>query len=429
MDHVDWLLRQNTEPPPRGEPKSGVHKKLNGIGGSLTLKQEIDWCSFLAPVDQAWFYNAPKPRTWLLRDNRHPDKAGVLPLGKAGQLIAEGGAGKTMAIIQLALAVATGTDWLGTFSVASPGRVLLLLGEEDQEEVHRRIYAASRELQVSPPSDNTIMTFPLCGQSCSMLERDESGNASETDFLRWMRDDYLRATRDYLGLPLRLIVLDPLSRFGGPDVEKDNAVGTRFIEVVESLSVESGATSLVNHHTNQVSRGPNGIISGASSRGVTSLHDGFRWQSAFAQLQGELKGTVSMTFTKSNYSLCGDELLLRRLDNGGALVPLTEEERIRVAAVRSGEAVKQKKGEEKESIREQRERAELERKAQLELESQRAEEAKLAREDAAVEKILMNDPPKNRRELYARMRNECGGCSHDRADAALLRWRQRQVKN
>jgi hypothetical protein len=64
--------------------------------------------------------------------------ARVFPVGEVGQLIAEGGAGKTMALCQLAVAVATGTRWLGTFE-ATRGRALLVLREEDAEEARRRL--------------------------------------------------------------------------------------------------------------------------------------------------------------------------------------------------------------------------------------------------------------------------------------------------
>src|SRR5262245_66496357 len=93
-------------------------------------------------VDPSWFSEVPRDREWLLKDSRANGR-GVLPAGKVGGLIAAGGIGKTMVLTQLALAVAGGFRWLDTFDV-TPGRVLLVLGEEDEEEARRRTYHAGK---------------------------------------------------------------------------------------------------------------------------------------------------------------------------------------------------------------------------------------------------------------------------------------------
>ena len=99
------------------------------------------------PIDVSWLTEAPKEPEWLLRrtfqrGNGESDTTGFLPRGKVGMIAAEGGAGKTMALIQLALAVATGIDWLEYQTAPPNGRVLIALGEEDEMELRRRIYRA-----------------------------------------------------------------------------------------------------------------------------------------------------------------------------------------------------------------------------------------------------------------------------------------------
>ncbi|RYZ45998.1 MAG: hypothetical protein EOO72_02940, partial [Myxococcaceae bacterium] len=98
----------------------------------------------------------PPPRRYLLQrpseaqDDSHLPQ-GFLPLGKVGMLAAAGGAGKTMALVQLAVSVATGRPWLGHYGVpvSSRGRVVLALAEEDTDEAHRRLYAVRRGLALS----------------------------------------------------------------------------------------------------------------------------------------------------------------------------------------------------------------------------------------------------------------------------------------
>jgi len=312
-----------------------AHTRVNGVGDphassdplqrdAVKIAREATWASLVTPVDPAWIVTPPPPRLWLLRDQRTPNCAGVFPLGKAGELIAESGGSKTMVTIQLAIAIATATPWLDMFSVASPGRVLLLLAEEDREEVQRRIHSAARRLRVDLPHDS-IVTLPLSGHPCALLERGERGNSVETDFMRWLRDEVAASS-------WKLIVFDPLSRFAGPDAEKDNAQGTRFVQAIESFARPSETSVLATHHTNQPSRAAGVRLDGTSGRGSTSLVDGFRWSVGLkvhiADLDGQetslhLRKTIEFTHIKSNYSLEFEPLMLRRdADNGGVLVPL-----------------------------------------------------------------------------------------------------------
>ena len=87
--------------------------------------------------------NNKPPRRKVLLEQRDMNEqpAPFLPLGKVGLFVSPGGVGKTTVLSQLAISVATGLPWLG-FEVASPGKVFLGLGEEDKDEVHRRLHDA-----------------------------------------------------------------------------------------------------------------------------------------------------------------------------------------------------------------------------------------------------------------------------------------------
>ncbi len=295
------------------------------------------WASLVCPVPVDWYSKPPAARSWLLRDSRREKAEGVLPLGKVGQIIAEGGAGKTMLLVQLAVAVATGTPWLGTFDVASPGRVFLALGEEDADEAHRRLFRARRSGNAPVPPEGSIVVLPLAGVSCAMLERDDRGNLVEASFLPWLRE-HLASEKDW-----RLVVVDPLSRFAGPDAETDNAAATRFVQALESIAGATGATTLAAHHTNKLSRGK-GPIDGAAGRGSSALFDGARWQCSLGterlelddpETRERLSEVVTLAVTKSNYSRKPDPIVLRHdRDNGGALVLLDEADAETVAGAR-----------------------------------------------------------------------------------------------
>lgn len=348
----------------------------------------------LAPRE--WFGEAPKPRTWLLRDRRTGD--GVLPVGKVGMLIGEGGVSKTMALIALGLAVATGSDWLGTYSVTKPGRVLMILGEEDAEEVHRRLYHAGKAGRVAPPELGSVVVLPLSGVPCTMIETDNHGNPQDAAFLLWLRG-YVKASG-----PFDLIIVDPLSRFAGVDAETDNAAATRFVQALESLATETGADVIVCHHTNKTSRQAGTPASGAAARGSSAFYDGVRWAAALTAERVKTEGpeeaahigeVVTLTVVKSNYSMKGDPLLLRRdREHGGALVPLDQADLETVAASRANA---------------------LDKDAHRKVERRRHHQAVVD----AIRDVLRAMPERSGRQLYAAVLDRLQSCSRDTFDTAL----------
>lgn len=318
--------------------------------GETPAPPQDPWDPFVSQVTEAWYTQAPPARVWLLRDSRTEGSPGILPMGKVGEFIAEGGAGKTMLLTQLAVCVATGAMWLDTVLVERPGRVLLLLGEEDEEEAKRRLYRASRIVD-RVPTDGQIVVLPLAGVPCPMIETNAKGDWEESSFLKWVR---ARA----VGADMRLIIVDPLSRFAGKEAETDNAAGTRFIQALESIAVTSGATVLVTHHTNKLSRGPDGRVEASSGRGASSLVDGVRWQAALSGKVENGQEQVTLTFTKSNYSRKPAPILLRRGEEGALVrVPDAEEQAAEAAVTAAKELAAREREKAKRDAQEARQRA------------------------------------------------------------------------
>lgn len=265
------------------------------------------------PPDEA-YTTMPPARRWLLRDLRN-DRAGVLPLGKVGGLVAAGGAGKTQLCTQLAKAIATGQPFLGVYDTPVAGKVLLVLGEEDQEEVDRRIYK-SHAVDTNIPPFGNLITLPLAGINCAFM----NANNGETQWLSWLREFLIR-TGPYL-----LVILDPLARFAPADAEKDNDKATQFVVTLESLIEPSGgATILGAHHTNQSSR-QGKELDVTSLRGVTALGDAMRWVSALGvdkpiEVDGVMESLLTFSVVKTNYSRKSADLKLK-FNGDGAIIPL-----------------------------------------------------------------------------------------------------------
>lgn len=282
---------------------------------------------------EAGFFDSPPPEPrWLL--TRGERGTGAVRMGKVGLVVAAGGIGKTQALVLLALAVATGGWWLGSFHAATPGRVLLALGEEDLEEVKRRMYATAWMLGLSAEEKrlaaDRIVVLPLCGIPVALVARPEKfAEAEETAFLAAMRAK-LAEHADW-----SLIALDPLSRWAGADTETDNASATRFIEAAETLAAPAyGAPAvIIAHHTPKATRNNNGPI---TPRGASALYDGARWVSTLEEKTfAERDDADPMPFElvefaviKSNLSPRGEPvLLLKDKRHNGALRPLHPSER------------------------------------------------------------------------------------------------------
>lgn len=294
----------------------------------------------------------PEPRHYLLTDAR--TGAGVLVRGRVGFLAAKGGTGKSWAVTELAIAVATGGTWLGAGVgwKAEQGRALLVMGEEDAPEMQRRLQRVARAAHVMDEAslsfvEHGVGYMPLFGQTCALIGESMRGSPMETD-----RAAELRRVLEVAAAkeePYTLVVLDPVSRFAGMDTEKDNAAATRFIQVCETLCApECGSpTVLLSHHFRK--QGREEREAGADDiRGAAALVDGARWASVLEPLKRAdgAPELLRLRIVKGNYAPDAKPLVLCRPDDGhGFLRVATQEE-----WARYGEAMGWKKEDSPDSL-------------------------------------------------------------------------------
>ena len=289
----------------------------------------------LTSVTRDWVENHPPERRYLLGwDTGGGVVDGLFPRGRVGLLAAAGGVGKSFALIDLAVAVAIGGDWLGMLPVDPEngrGRVLLAMGEEDADEIRRRLWEVMKARELTAADREAIMArvkvLPLAGVPCALTKAEEKdGNDWATE---WGDDLALALTEDAEGDPdgWALVILDPVSRFAGGDAEKDNSAATHFIQALEKLTqLPGGPSVLAAVHTNKGSRVPGyeGAATAEGVRGSSAFTDGARWVAAMNPTRRE-DGTsdpdrVWMGNPKNNYAKRpGTPWLIERLA-GGALV-------------------------------------------------------------------------------------------------------------
>jgi hypothetical protein len=293
-----------------------------GIAKSGEKKIELS----LQPIPGEWLEVALPPKEWVVE--------GLIPLGTVGLLVAEGGTGKTMLSLRLAMAVAGGQD---LFGIPTRHGIVVILGLEDPEDVLRRrvkaIYDA--EFIESTPSlsygpicthykknlTKRLVCKSLVGSELHLLQTG-SGGAEQSD-----RVEELISKLKSLG-PIELLILDPLSRLHGLE-ENDNSVGTALINAAERIAQEIGCAVLITHHTgkgNSKDR-EKGLY---SARGSSALADAartvLRLITADAGAEGkysnisseemELGRILNLVHAKSNYGPRAQTIWLKREDSG-----------------------------------------------------------------------------------------------------------------
>jgi hypothetical protein len=176
----------------------------------------------------------PKPRDWTLAE--------IILAVKSCVLAGMGGVSKTQLAIQLCLHVAMGIQFMG--KAVKQGKALLLLAEEDQEEIDRRINAVVRHKNLSPNEiqrlQDNVRAFGLVGQDTRLTVK-VNGALDVSHFGQEIID---RANE--MG-DVRLIVLDHVALFHGGDfnAREDAAMTMRVVNHI--AQVTKASVSLLAH--------------------------------------------------------------------------------------------------------------------------------------------------------------------------------------
>ncbi len=177
-----------------------------------------------------WFESAaellaeadPGPTPFLVED--------MIVEGAVAALVGQPKTGKTWTLLELALAVATGTKALGIFAVAEPGPVLVVVEESGRAALHRRLDSLARGRALSP---ERLRDLHFAANRRVRLDEDE-----------W-RERLLEAAR---AKPWRMIAFDPFVRVKGlVDENVQREVGPILDFLRELRDVSGAAVSFVQH--------------------------------------------------------------------------------------------------------------------------------------------------------------------------------------
>jgi len=272
----------------------------------------------------------PPARRWLLRDRRTGKP--VVEMGRVSCIAGDGGVGKSYAILQLAVSIILGLDWLQTFIPATRGRVALFMGEDHEDECKERLHKIANVLSLTPDQRRSVLSSLdlalLSGRDLTLLERAAGGQTLPGPLVkRIVRQlGHRRGEGGYA-----LVAFDPLARFGA-EAEGNNADATKLIEVWENLAVQAPGEPhvLISSHSSKVANRDAGV----DIRGVTGLRNAFRTVFTLKKVLAPKMSGAYFAHDKSNSCPEAEPIWLVRYRDegwdgalmGGVLRPATEEE-------------------------------------------------------------------------------------------------------
>lgn len=196
--------------------------------------------------------DAAPPLSWLVK--------GLLVESGFSAIYGPPGTSKTFVALDLALHVAHGREWFGR-KVAAGG--VIYVSGEGQSGMLLRMRAWRRE-----KGDETRAPFALIPSSVNLFDDDEGAETLIED---------VKAHAGALAVPVRLVVLDTLSRMiGSGDEDKARDVN-QVVQRAEKIQRATGAHVLIVHHSgkdrDRGMRGSNALLGAVDAAIEISRHE------------------------------------------------------------------------------------------------------------------------------------------------------------
>jgi len=253
-----------------------------------------------------WKDRSVKPMEWLVE--------GFIPMYETTAIYARGGTGKTLFAQQLATAVSAGVSMFG--KEITPGPVLCLFCEDDDDALHRRQadinkhlgadWASLSELHISSRvgQDNLLMTFD--GKDAGQL------TAIWHQFKAKVKE-----------IKPRLVIVDTAAdTFGGN--ENDRSQVRQFVQqALTSIAKENRCAVLLCAHPSL-----SGINSGEGTGGSTAWENSVR--SRLYMDKDKETGRINLMNMKANHGPAGQQIDMHWAD--GALVEYVDDSPLVMAA-------------------------------------------------------------------------------------------------
>lgn len=208
---------------------------------------------------QSRFYSAAslkdkavKPREWLVGE--------LVPQKKVTLFSGDGGTGKSLLALQLAVAVSTGRGWIG--KAVSEGSVIYMSAEDDDDELHRRVDDILRA--------EGCRYDDIAGLTLRSLAGEDALLAVESGVTLMSTELFKELDRRAVDETPALIVIDTLADVY-PANENDRAKVRQFIGILSGLALNRDCAVLLLGHPSLT-----GLSSGTGSSGSTAWNNSVR---------------------------------------------------------------------------------------------------------------------------------------------------------
>jgi RecA-family ATPase len=234
------------------------------------------------------------PREWMVPD--------LIPHRTVTILGGDGGTGKSLLALQLAVASATRQDWIGQ-TVERPGRVVYISAEDERDELHRRMAAITEDNGLQFSDLSGLMFRSLAGEDAILGELDRrSGKLKATKLFKTLEAAVIVSTPS-------LVVLDTLADLHSGD-QNDQGHARQFVNLLRGLCVRHGCTVLLLAHPSLT-----GINTGTGTGGSMAWGNSVRSRLYLRRVKEsgqEIDPDSRVLETmKSNYGKIGGQIGLR----------------------------------------------------------------------------------------------------------------------
>lgn len=250
-----------------------------------------------------WAGTSAPEREWLVR--------GFIPHRVVTLLSGDGGTGKSLLALQLAVATGTGTPWLGK-EIERPGKALFLSAEDDDDELHRRLE-------------------DICGGDLSGLNNVHIKSVVDEDPLLASFDKqnkiqmttlYKRIADAVANMRPTLLILDTLANLHSGN-ENDKAHAMQFVNKLKVLATKYRCAVVLLAHPSL-----SGMANGSGSGGSVGWTNNVRSRLYLSRIQNaegvELDTNERvLTTTKANYG--AKDSKIEMLWQGGRFVAFGED--------------------------------------------------------------------------------------------------------
>ena len=260
-------------------------------------------------MSAASFDGLPIPaREWVVE--------GLIPDRTSTMLSGDGGTGKSLLALQLGVAVATGTPWLGLPVEEAP--VLFITAEDDMDELHRRLADICSASGLEWEDLYFLTIRSLVGEEKTLLANLTSKTVAEMVPTMLARE--IEKEADSIGA--KLVILDTLANFY-PGDENDRNQPTQFVSaILNGMAYRVGCAVLMLAHPSKAS-----IESGEGYSGSTAWNAAFRSRLYLKRVTSREGERVVehdphdriLRTMKANYGPTGGEIALRW--QGGVFTP------------------------------------------------------------------------------------------------------------